>query len=152
MFEEKTRFIIQEKYVELVGIVIDELQALPIQNIQDNINTPFENVWEAFVNQLQSEDNTFVYAHVIEDVCQQVVQTLTLTEAKLLWLISEGSNEWEGEEEFPEVEQLIDEVAEELFSWVEQEAEEPEFEENDYDEDEDSEVEYYDEDASQTRH
>jgi len=130
MFEEKVRLLIQDKYVALVNLVIDELKTLPI-NLQNHVDVPFDNMWEAFVNQLRQEDNTFYYTYlpVVEKVCQQKVQILSLTELKLLWLISDGCLEWDATEDFPELEQMLEEVAEELLSWVEQEAEEPEFEE-----------------------
>lgn len=140
MFEEKVRLIIQEKYVELVNMVIEELKIVPIHNLQNSTEVPFNHVWEAFVHQLQGEDNTsyYTYLHVIEEICQQKVQTLLLTELKLLWLISDGCLEWDETQDFPEIEQMLDEVSEELLSWVEQEAEEPEFEEDEYDEDDES--------------
>lgn len=145
MFEEKVRFIIQEKYIELVNTVIDELKGLPVQNIQDNNDNVFDSVWEAFVNQLQEEDSGpyHAYTHVIENICQQVTQSLTLTELKLLWLVSGGYSNWEEESDFPDVERMLDEVTEELLSWVEQEAEDAEFEEEgEYDDDDDD--DYYD--------
>jgi len=154
MVEEKIKFIIQEKYIELVNKVIDELKALPLQNIQDNPDMPFDNVWEAFVCQLQEEveDLSYpAYEHVIVNICQQITQTMTLTELKLLWLISGGYLKWDDDNEFPGIEQMIDEVAEELFSWVEQEAEDSEFEEDEYDDDEENEFDYQT-DPNQTKH
>lgn len=140
MFEEKVRLIIQEKYVELVNLVIEELKMVPIHNLQNSPDILFNNVWEAFAHQLQGENNTsyYTYLHVIEEVCQQKVQTLSLIEIKLLWLISDGCLEWDETQDFPEIEQMLDEVSEELLSWVEQEAEEPEFEEEEYDEEEEA--------------
>ena len=88
---------------------------------------------------------------MIANICQQIAQTLTLTELKLLWLISGGYLKWDDDNEFPASEQMLDEVAEELFSWVEQEAEGSEFEEDEYDDDEDNEV-YYQTDPDQTKH
>jgi len=62
---------------------------------------------------------------------------------------------WQGEDVFPEIEKIAQDVAEELFSWIEQEAEEPEFElddgfeEEEYDDDDpdefDDESEYEEE-------
>lgn len=130
MFEEKIRFIIQEKYIDLVSLVIDELKNLPVASLTNALETtsmPFDNVWDAFASLSTRWDEVLDYAcsQTISDICCQTVQTLTLTELKLLWVISEGAIEW-GSESFPEVEQMIEEVTDELFSWVEQEAEEPE--------------------------
>lgn len=140
MFEEKVRLIIQKKYVELVNMVIEELKVVPLYDPQNSSDRSFNNAWEAFVHQLQAEDNSSYYTslHGIEEICQQKVQTLSLTELKLLWLISDGCLEWDDTQDFPEIEQMLDEVSEELLSWVEQEAEEPEFEEEDDEDEEES--------------
>ncbi len=131
MFEDRVRYIIEEKFVELVGNVIDELRNLPIQSLQENTHSSFDNVWESFVEQLQQDDESPDYAAfttAIMGICQQAVETLSFTELKLLWLITEGCLAWQEEEVFPEIEKIARDVAEELFSWIEQEAEEPEFE------------------------
>ncbi|OQW92691.1 MAG: hypothetical protein BWK79_14155 [Beggiatoa sp. IS2] len=136
MFEDKTRIIIEDKYMELVGRVIEQLKNLPLQNLQGaqpHRDTSFANVWEAFAEELQRiEDNNFYHSFlgVITNTCQQVVQELTTTELRLLWLVSDGCLEWDEETDFPSTEQMVEEVAEELFSWVEQEAEDPQFEQD----------------------
>lgn len=131
MFEDRVRYIIEEKFVELVGNVIDELRNLPIQSLQENTHSSFDNVWESFVEQLQQDDESPDYAtftNAIMGICQQAVETLSFTELKLLWLITEGCLSWQEEDVFPDIEKIAKDVAEELFSWIEQEAEEPEFE------------------------
>lgn len=145
MFEERVRQIIEERYIELVSIVVDELKALPVQNLQDNnsLDTYFGNMWEIFVEQVQRDDDIpYHTTTVINNICQQTVQPLTLTELKLLWLLSDGCLEWD-DDDFPDVDQMFDDVTEELISWVEQEAEEPELLEDFEDEDDD---EYLDDD------
>ncbi len=128
MFEQRTRLIIQDKYMELVGIVIDELRNMPVQQVSDSIDVPFENVWDAFAEPFQHEAEPLYnsYNDVVSDMCQQLTEQLTLTELQLLWLVSDGALEWEDDDEFPDEEQMLNDVAEELYSWVEQEAEEPE--------------------------
>lgn len=131
MFEDRVRYIIEEKFVELVGNVIDELRNLPIQSLQENTHSPFDNVWDSFVDQLQQEDDPPdypIFTNAIMGICQQSIALLSFTELKLLWLITEGCLAWEEAEVFPEIEKIARDVAEELFSWIEQEAEEPEFE------------------------
>jgi len=131
MFEIKTRQIVQEKYIELVGQIIDELRNIAIHSLPDSGNIPFETVWDAFVAHFQHSDElpTYnIYSDIIVDICQEMVETLTLTELKLLWLVSEGCLEWDESEDFPDVERMLEDVAEELISWIEQEAEEPELE------------------------
>lgn len=144
MFEDRVRYIIEEKFVELVGNVIDELRNLPIQSLQENTHSPFDNVWDSFVDRLQQEDELpdyHVFTNAIMGICQQSIGTLSFTELKLLWLITEGCLAWQEDEVFPEIEKIARDVAEELFSWIEQEAEEPEFELDDgYEE-----AEYYEE-------
>jgi hypothetical protein len=146
MFEDRVRYIIEEKFVDLVGNVIDELRNLPIQSLQENTHSPFDNVWDSYVDQLQQEDDNpdhTAFTNAIMGICQQSVETLSFTELKLLWLITEGCLAWQGEDVFPEIEKIAQDVAEELFSWIEQEAEEPEFElddgfeEEEYDDDDD---------------
>jgi hypothetical protein len=169
MFEGRVRLIIQEKYIDLVGSVIEKLKDLPMQNIQD-FDIKHDNVWDGFVELVQQEDNEDnvlypIYADVITEVCQQALAPLTLTELELLWLISDGCLEWDETEEFPEVERMVDDVTEELLSWIEQEAEEPEFEDSIGEEDvyeenilpyeEDYEDDFYvenDDDIHKTRH
>jgi hypothetical protein len=56
-----------------------------------------------------------------------LVQELSITELRLLWLASEGCVVWEEPSDFPEADQMLRDVADELLSWIEQEAEEPEF-------------------------
>jgi hypothetical protein len=148
MFEDRVRYIIEEKFVDLVGNVIDELRNLPIQSLQENTHSPFDNVWDSFVDQLQQEDddsNDSVFTNAIMGICQQSVETLSFTELKLLWLITEGCLAWQGEEVFPEIEKIAQDVVEELFSWIEQEAEEPEFELDD----EYEEAEYEEDDSEE---
>ncbi len=132
MFEIKTRQIVQEKYIELVGQIIDELRNISIHSLPDSVGIPFETVWDAFVAHFQPTNEDLppynIYSDIIVDICQEFVETLTLTELKLLWLVSEGCLEWDESEEFPDVERMLDDVAEELISWIEQEAEEPELE------------------------
>ncbi len=130
MFEEKVRRIIQEKYIGLVNVVVENLKTLPITDHGGEV--PFANVWEAFAHELQHENSALYYQYLnaVESICQHCVQHLTLTELKLLWLISDGNLEWdETVETFPEPNKMREGVTEELLSWVEQEAEEPEFEE-----------------------
>lgn len=154
MFEDKTRIIIEDKYIEMVSRVIEQLKSLPLQNLQgtrSHRDTSFANIWEAFAEESQRiEDNSFYHSFlgVITDACRQVAQELTLTELRLLWLVSDGCLEWDEETDFPSHEQMAEEVAEELFSWVEQEAEDPQFEQEEEDE------EMYDtpESTSKTRH
>lgn len=135
MFEERTRLIIQEKYVELVNYVIDTLKSTSVKKIQEKLETRYENVWDAFIYQVETDDSDaiyYVFISFINEICVRTVETLALTELKLLWLISDGCLEWEEETtDFPEVDQMLDDVAEELLSWVEQEAEEPELEDED---------------------
>ncbi len=156
MFEEKTRMIIEDKYVEMVCTVIDELRAHPMQeDIQDSIKLPANNLWEAFMEHMQHEEREFHASnHVaIFNVCQRVVQSLTVIELKLVWLVSEGASIWE-EDNFPDMPHMLNNVVEELMSWIEQEAEDPEFEigayEEEYDEDDEESIEIYPEDT--TRH
>jgi len=169
MFEGRVRLIIQEKYIDLVGSVIEKLKNLPMQNIQD-VEIEHDNVWDGFVELVQQENNEDsmlypIYADVITGICQQALESLTLTELELLWLISDGCLEWNEVEEFPEVERMTDDVTEELLSWIEQEAEEPEFEDSMNEEDvyeddivpyeEDYEDDFYTEnedDVNKTRH
>jgi len=155
MFEEKTRMLIEDKYVEMVCTVIDELRAYPMQNIQNSIKLPANNLWEAFMEHMQHEEEDFHASnHVaILDVCQRAVQSLTITELKLLWLVSEGASIWE-EDNFPDMPRMLNNVVEELMSWVEQEAEDPELEinayEDEYDDDDEEDIEIYPKDT--TRH
>ncbi|EIJ43822.1 hypothetical protein BegalDRAFT_2994 [Beggiatoa alba B18LD] len=153
MFENRTRLIIQEKYLELVRQAVDVLKAIPTTQLQD-IGSTYDNVWEAFTQEVQREEDAIYFSGLITDVCRQMVQTLSITELQLLWLISDGCFDWDDDEEFPEIEQMVTDVTDELSSWVEQEAEEPELEEDFYDDeedDEDFEVEYYEEDHSHKR-
>lgn len=133
MFEEKTRVMIEDKYVEMVCTIIDELRARPAQNIQDSIQLPFSSLWEAFIDHMQHEEdddeNFQSVDHIaILEVCQRTVQELTLTELKLVWLVSEGASIWEEDDDFPDSARMLSDVIEELMSWIEQEAEEPELE------------------------
>ncbi len=130
MFEEKIRLIIEDKYAELVNLTIEKLKALPIHHLPHQVNRSFPNIWEAFAHQLQHEDNAlyYTYLNVVETICYQQAQQLTKTELKLLWLISDGCLEWDDAADFPAIEAMLEAVAEELLSWVEQEAEEPQLE------------------------
>ncbi|OUD12491.1 hypothetical protein [Thioflexithrix psekupsensis] len=133
MFEERTRLIIEEKYIELVAIVVAKLREMPVNAVLDSIEPRHTTVWEAFAAQFginrdddEDEDMYEIYGEVVAGVCEDTVeQQLTLTELQLLWLVSEAASIWE-EDEFPDEVQMLSEVAEELLSWVEQEAEEPE--------------------------
>ncbi|ALG66801.1 hypothetical protein [Beggiatoa leptomitoformis] len=149
MFEHRTRQIIQEKYLELVRQAVDVLKAIPTKQLQD-VGSAYDNVWEAFTQEVQREDAVH-FSSLITDVCRQMVQTLTITELQLLWLLSDGCFDWDDEDEFPEIEQIVIDVMDELSSWIEQEAEEPELEEDFDDDDDDFEVEYYEEDDSHKR-
>lgn len=136
MFEQRTRLIIQEKYMELVGEVIDVLRTMQAHADADTKAThSFDTLWAAFSEQFQQPEDPLdnAYTEIVADICQQTVeQQLTLTELQLLWLVSDGALAWTEEETLPDEEQMIDEVTEELLSWVEQEAEEPELETGTY--------------------
>ncbi len=132
MFEEKARLLIQEKYIDLVSEIIETLRELPLKNLQDIIHPPFDTVWEVFVNYVQNDDEALSTLHrdVIIDVCQQAIAPVTLTEIRLLWLGSDGYINWGEKEDFPEIEQMFEDIMGEVWSWIEQEAEEPEFDED----------------------
>ncbi|MDD2815738.1 MAG: hypothetical protein PHP00_08370 [Thiotrichaceae bacterium] len=136
MFEERVRIIIQEKFEELVDTAIDELKALNMEDVQNRLeegcklDTHFENFWAAFVEELQQGAESMLYhtfIELIDDMCLQLIQELSITELKLMWLTSDGCLSWEEPAEFPEIEQMARDVSDELLSWIEQEAEEPEF-------------------------
>ena len=130
MFEERTRLIIQDKYVDLVEQVIDELRDTDAPEELEQAN--YSHFWEAFCEQFQDDDEQLdAYTDVISEACQRMVDSLTLTELKLLWLVSEGCADWVEDDDFPDDEQMQDDVTDELISWVEQEAEEPELVEDD---------------------
>jgi hypothetical protein len=133
MFEERTRLIIEEKYIQLVAIVIIKLREMPVNAVLDSIEPCYATVWEAFAAQFRmirdedDDDSMYeMYSDIVAEMCEETIeQELTLTELQLLWLVSEAASIWE-EDEFPDEVQMLSEVAEELLSWVEQEAEEPE--------------------------
>lgn len=140
MFEERARLIIQDKYVELMGNIIDKLKELSLSSIADDVpttalDTDFDNLWDVFVEQVQRDEDTELYracSDLINDLCHQSVEPLTIMELHFLWLTSEACNEWVDEtEEFPQTRVLVDDVSEELMSWIEQEAEDPELSEAD---------------------
>lgn len=134
MFDGKVRQIIQEKYIELVGIVIDQTKTMSMQDIETEIDTAFSNVWEAFVNEMQIEESGLYYSlcDTVRQISEHVVQRLTITEVKMLWLISDACLDWDENDDFPSDDKMLSDIAEELFSWVEQEAEQPEFEDEEY--------------------
>ncbi len=138
MFDGKVRQIIQEKYIELVGIVIDQTKTMSMQDIETEIDTAFSNVWEAFVNEMQIEESSLYYSlcDTVRHISEHAVQKLTITEVKMLWLISDACLDWDENDDFPSDDKMLSDIAEELFSWVEQEAEQPEFEDEEYEADE----------------
>lgn len=137
MFEERVRIIIQEKFEELVDTAIDELKTLTMEDVQKRLDegctleeTHFENFWAAFIEELQQGAESMLYhtfVDLIDDLCLQLIQELSMTELKLLWLTSDGCLSWEDPAEFPEINQMARDVSDELLSWIEQEAEEPNF-------------------------
>lgn len=155
MFEEKTRIIVEDKYVEMVSVVIDELRECPVQQLQDSMKLSSGNLWDAFVEHMQYEDDELdsVERAAVLEICQRVVHSLTITELKLMWLVSEGALIWEEEEDFPDIEHMVNDVVDELMSWIEQEAEDPELEVSAYEyEDDDENNIYLDDDSDKVRH
>lgn len=156
MFEEKTRIIVEDKYVEMVSVVIDELRECPVQQLQDSMKLSSGNLWDAFVEHMQYEDDELldsIERAAVLEICQRVVHSLTITELKLMWLVSEGALIWEEEEDFPDIEHMVNDVVDELMSWIEQEAEDPELEISAYEyEDDDENSIYLDDDSDKVRH
>ena len=124
---EKVKAIIEEKYSELTSEVIAELMRLAPDAVSADDETDFANAWDVFASQAQNgeglhDDN---YEQLVDDLCLAQIDTLSDTELKLLWLGSGGYVEWHSEDPllFPSEEQMVDEVLEEMYSWIEQKAE-----------------------------
>lgn len=123
---EKIKAIIEEKYAELTSEIIAELRGMdPLGDSEDG-NEEFDSAWELFAAQSQNDEETLDenYEQLIDELCLAQIDSLSDTELKLLWLGSGGYVDWHDEDPlvFPGEEQMVDEVLEEMYSWIEQKA------------------------------
>ncbi len=124
---EKVRVIIEDKYAELTSQVIEILKQISLEIEDEEGKETTLGLWEDFVDLMQNDQELEYTEHddTIEDACRQCLADLSRMEIKLLWLGSGGSLEWDGESEepdFPPRDKLLEDVVDELFSWVEQKA------------------------------
>jgi hypothetical protein len=122
---ERVKCIIEEKYAELTSEVIAQLQELAPDEIGYEASDR-EDAWEAFAEEVQNslEDDDAIESDVIDELCSEQIEELSLTELKLLWLGSGDYVNWHNEdlEEFPSEDEMADAVMDELYSWLEQKA------------------------------
>jgi hypothetical protein len=126
---EKVRIIIEDKYAELTDEVIETLKGMTVES--DEEDAPPYTIWEDFVDLVQDEAEYSDYDDLISETCLEAMEQLSPLELKLLWLGSGGCLDWEeaGQEaDFPDMDQIQQDVGEELFSWIEQKAAEDDLE------------------------
>jgi len=118
---EKIRLIIEDKYTELTRTVIEALKG----TMTESEGVASASVWNAFAELVQDEAEDTDYDDLISEYCLDLMEDLSPIELKLLWLGSGGCLDWEeeGQEaDFPDTERIQQDVLEELFSWIEQNA------------------------------
>jgi hypothetical protein len=131
----RIKFIIEEKYAEMTEEIIAELEATAPALIEGEDDSPYDNAWEAFAEEVQSDDSILydIYEEAIDEMCQELLEELSHIELKLLWLGSGGYVNWHNDdpEEFPDEDQMALDVLEELYSWIEQRAADLDLEDED---------------------
>jgi hypothetical protein len=123
---QRVKVIIEEKYAELTGEIITALEEMEPVEIEEDDGSPYASAWEAFADEVQADESSLydLYEEAIDEMCQDLLEDLSYTELKLLWLGSGGYVNWHSEnpEDFPDEEVMAGDVLEELYSWVEQRA------------------------------
>ncbi|GEM_PF-3545660 len=114
---EHVTFILEEKYSQLARTLIAQLRDGP---------APFgATFWPAFLREAQRALPEYEphEARALE-LMRQALTPLSHTERQLLWLLSGGYAAWQREhlQEFPMPEEILQDIADELFSRVEQRA------------------------------
>lgn len=127
MEADKVKALIKERYLELSEAIINDMRSLPADSLQSTKTIRVANMWEAFSRQVQSDDEALLnkgYQGEMNGVCHAYLDQLSFTELRLLWLGSGGYVEWKDKNapDFPQKDQVWEEVRDELYSWIEQRA------------------------------
>lgn len=119
MKSREVRDIIAEKYDEYSRKVIERIKSLGPECRLSGDDSGLADVREEFKCQVQTGESFFydVYEETIRSICRDVIESLTRSELKLLWLWTDAYFDYEGEG-FPCTEELIDAVEDELYSAV----------------------------------
>jgi hypothetical protein len=113
--------IIGAKYNRYTQQVITEIKALPPECRQSGDDSRLNDVWEEFKDQVQNERSVMfrAYEDTIFRICEKLLKGLPQEELHLLWLVSDAYfNSNDDDEVIPVRDQLVYQVAQELFSCV----------------------------------
>lgn len=114
---DDVRRIIEAKYEEYCGRIVQMVQALPADCRQSGDDSVLADVWEEFKYQVQRDESAVfgAYEDTITALCQKLIEGLPQHEQDLLWLQSEGYFNWNEQDELPV---KADDVATELYRRV----------------------------------
>ncbi|TVY09072.1 hypothetical protein [Paenibacillus cremeus] len=118
MNRKQISLIINDKYSGYVMQVKAKIENLDKSFMQSGDDSPLNNVWEEFVVQIQGEESIFfeAYEDTIRAICEKVLNSLTESELRLLWLETDGYFDYDEDELFPTEDVLLEGIEQELYS------------------------------------
>ncbi len=112
--------ILTAKYDDYARQVIERIKKLPPECRQSGDDSLLEDVWEEWKYQVQRRESVLfnLYEETFRDICTGVVESLPPHERELLWLCSDGSFNHDQETGPPAGNQVVEDVADELYQRV----------------------------------